>query len=132
LWWSLQGLAEAEMESLLKTGVNKDNIHSFIALIEHRVVTVPFPLNERQSVGIRLRINVVAAMSRSQLIPEFTKAFEGRGGVQTLELQPHHKVIVTAPTAVDANANLSEDSLQHSLLTTLETELKELSRYPAV
>jgi hypothetical protein len=63
-----------------------------------------------------------------QLIPEFTKAFESRGGVQTTELQSHHKVIVTAPTAVDMNAHLSEDSMQNSLLTTLETELKELSR----
>jgi hypothetical protein len=28
------------MEALLKTGVTKDNIQSFIALIEHRVVSV--------------------------------------------------------------------------------------------
>jgi hypothetical protein len=36
----LQGHAAAELESLMKAGVTRDNIHEYVALIEHRVVTV--------------------------------------------------------------------------------------------
>lgn len=65
-----------------------------------------------------------------QLLPDFVKIVDSKGGViNVTELQDHLRLTVNAPTALDTQAHMSEDSLPgHGLLTNLDAELEALNK----